>query len=97
MNVSAPVAGSVFLLLALLALAAAPGRRPVLSGTALALTAVAAVHGLAALGGRDRVRPPFSDGPSWPAEVAAWRAVPARAPRAWPAGWTVDLSPRRAR
>ncbi|MHB8800356.1 MAG: hypothetical protein ACYDBY_18055 [Thermoanaerobaculia bacterium] len=88
-------APNVLVLLALLALAAAPGaRRPLLAGTSLALAAVAAVHALVGLGGAGRGRPPYYAGPSWRAEVAAWRADPGRPVRAWPAGWTVDLSPR---
>lgn len=91
-------APNVLLLLALLALAVAPGPpRSLLRATALALVAVAGVHGLRTLAdGARRVRPYF-DGPSWPAEVTAWRADPSRPVRIWPEPWTIDLStsPRR--
>ena len=34
----------------------------------------------------------FSDGPSWPAEVQAWRHDHRHAVEVWPGNWTADLS-----
>ncbi len=86
-------APNALLLLALLALAAAPGPpRPLLRAAALALCAVAATHGLLTLADPARRSSLYFDGPSWPAEVAAWRKDPSHRARIWPSPWTIDLS-----
>ena len=90
-------APNVLLLLSLLALGAAPGPpRPFLRAFALALTAVASIHGLSAQAAASRVAPRYYSGPSWAAEVAAWRADPSRRSRIWPVPRTIDLSARSA-
>jgi hypothetical protein len=41
------------------------------------------------------VTPAMARGPSWPEEVAKWRADPTHPIAIWPAGWAVSLAPRR--
>lgn len=38
--------------------------------------------------------PGFTAGPSWAAQVAAWRANPAHVLEIWPPGWTMRLAPK---
>jgi len=38
--------------------------------------------------------PGFTTGPSWPQQVAAWRANPTHPIQLWPPGWAMKLEPR---
>ena len=87
-------APNVLLLLSLLALGVrASGTHRLVRAVAFALAAAASIHGLRSTFLAARELPLFYGGPSWPAEVRAWRADPTRRVRLWPADWTLDLGP----
>lgn len=70
----------------------------VLAATATGWTAriaSVAVIWLSLVGAMDFERPwkPASDGPSWRAEVAAWKRDRTHVLRIWPDGWTMTLEP----
>ena len=70
----------------------------ILAATATGWTAriaSVAVIWLIVVGAMDFERPwkPASDGPSWRAEVAAWKRDPTHMLRLWPDGWSMTLEP----
>ncbi len=87
-------APNVLFLLSLLALGVRAGTtHRLVRAVAFALAAAASIHGLRSYVLSARELPLFYGGPSWPAEVRAWRADPTHRVRLWPANWTLDLGP----